>query len=46
MNKNQNAIVPVEVQTKAKEEDSVFSNNPDWYLRMEEDQNGGWADYS
>ena len=26
-------------------EDSVFSDNPDWYLRMCEDQKKGWADY-
>ena len=29
-----------------KQEDSVFSDNPDWYLRMRADQRGGWADYS
>lgn len=27
------------------QEDSVFSDNPDWYLRMCEDQRKGWADY-
>ncbi len=27
------------------QEDSVFSNTPDWYLRMCTDQSGGWADY-
>ena len=27
------------------EEESVFSDNPDWYLRMQEDQRKGWADY-
>ena len=28
------------------EDESVFSNNPDWYLRMQEDEGDGWADYS
>lgn len=27
------------------QEESVFSDNPDWYLRMCEDHRGGWADY-
>ena len=27
------------------QEESVFSDNPDWYLRMEADQRKGWADY-
>ncbi len=27
------------------QEESVFSENPDWYLRMKEDQRKGWADY-
>ena len=26
-------------------EESVFSDNPDWYLRMVEDQKRGFADY-
>ncbi len=28
------------------EDESVFSDNDDWYLRMQEDERGGWADYS
>ena len=27
------------------QEESVFSDNPDWYLRMCEDQRKGFADY-
>lgn len=27
------------------QEESVFSDNPDWYLRMCKDQRNGWADY-
>ena len=27
------------------EEESVFSDSPDWYLRMCEDQRKGFADY-
>ena len=27
------------------QEDSVFSDSPDWYLRMVEDQKKGFADY-
>ena len=27
------------------QEESVFSDNPDWYLRMCKDQRKGWADY-
>ena len=27
------------------EEESVFSQNPDWYLRMCEDQRRGFTDY-
>ena len=27
------------------QEESVFSDNPDWYLRMSEDQRKGFADY-
>ena len=31
---------------KGEEQESVFSDNPDWYLRMQEDEFAGWADYS
>jgi hypothetical protein len=27
------------------QEESVFSDNKDWYLRMKEDQRRGYADY-
>ena len=27
------------------QEESIFSDNPDWYLRMCEDQRRGFADY-
>ena len=32
------------LMTEPKEK-SVFSDNPDWYLRMKEDQKRGFADY-
>ena len=34
-----------EARLMTEQEDSVFSDNPDWYLRMEADQRKGWADY-
>lgn len=30
---------------REEQEDSVLSDNPDWYLRMIEDQRKGFADY-
>ena len=34
-----------EARLMTEPEESVFSDNPDWYLRMCEDQRKGWADY-
>ena len=30
---------------REEQDESVFSDNPDWYLRMLEDQKRGYADY-
>ena len=34
-----------EAERDDEQEESVFSQNPDWYLRMCEDQRKGFADY-
>jgi hypothetical protein len=34
-----------EAEHRDEQEESVFSDNPDWYLRMVEDQRKGFADY-
>ena len=34
-----------EAECDDEQEESVFSDNPDWYLRMCEDQRKGFADY-
>ncbi len=32
-------------EKQEEQEESVFSDNPDWYLRMQEDSRKGWANY-
>ena len=34
-----------EAERRDEQEESVFSDNPDWYLRMCENQRKGFADY-
>jgi len=34
-----------EIEEDDAKEESVFSDDPDPYLRMKEDQRMGWADY-